>query len=89
MEICQAYHSKVLLTLNRESIRFSGKNVMVHLPRASDLLIKIWKNEIFSPHMTIFALIRAVAKNFLGIPFLCWSSGEPPYRSEARVWEAS
>ena len=34
----------------------------------------------FSPRTTIFAIIRAVFRNFLGIPFLCWSPGEPPYR---------
>ena len=34
----------------------------------------------FSPSTTIFAIIRAVFRNFLGIPFLCWSPGEPPYR---------
>ena len=45
-----------------------------------------WKNGIFFLHITIFVPVRAIARNLLCIQLLCWSPGQPPYRSKVKVW---
>ena len=65
------------------------QTTMLHFSRVSSLLIKIGKNGTFSPHMTVFAPVRTVSKNFLDILFFCWSPSQRPYRSKAEVSERS